>query len=151
MMDGMESSTPSSQRSGTGSSRDEVIAAQQAALQASRRREHEQATALIREAVARWREAGIEPRPLRALPIGGGRPVRTSLTGWYLKPDRTLAVDAAANFYLMRVDGGLGARLRGATPEPAEAPLVVGRGARDGETIDLAELLERRTQDPVIG
>lgn len=133
-----------------GSSRDELIASREAALQAARRREHEQATELLRAAIERWQAAGIEPRPLHARPIGGGRPVRTALRGWYLTPDRSLAVDTAATFFVMRFPGGLVARLRGATPDPAQAPLVVGRGARDGETVALAELLERRTEDPVV-
>ena len=40
-------------------------------------------------------------------------------------------------------------RLRGATPEPSPAPMVVGRGARDGETFEIRELLQMRLADPV--
>jgi len=39
---------------------------------------------------------------------------------------------------------GFGARLRGVTVEPQDPPLQVGRGARDGESIDLDALLARR-------
>lgn len=129
--------------------RREVIAAQEAALQRARQDEHERATARIRAAIARWREAGIEPVPLRALPYSGAGSIRTGLTGWYLKQDRSIAVDDEGNYYVMRVDGGLLSRLRGATPDPSPAPLVVGRGARDGETFDLDELLTMREKDPV--
>src|SRR5699024_2398961 len=129
--------------------RREVFEAKERALRAARDEEHAQATALLRDGVARFEQAGIAPVPLRARPYRGGGTIRTSLTGWYLKQDRSLAVDREGRFYVMRVDGGLRSRLQGATPEPGLAPLVVGRGARDGDTFRLEELLERRLQDPV--
>lgn len=129
--------------------RGDVVRAQQEALAAARRDEHERATELLREGIAAFRAAGIEPVALRARTESGRGTVRTSLSGWYLKKDRSIAVDTEARFYVLRVPGGLAARLRGADPEPAEAPLVVGRGARDGETFDLAELLDMRLHDPV--
>lgn len=129
--------------------RREVFEAKEQALHAARAAEHEQATAMLREGVARFREAGIPPVPLRARPFRGGGTIRTGLEGWYLKQDRTLAVDAEGRYYVLRVDGGLLSRLRGAAPEPRPAPLIVGRGARDGDTFRLEELLEKRLQDPV--
>lgn len=129
--------------------RREVFEAKEQALHAARRAEHEKATAMIREGVARFEQAGIAPVPLRARPYRGGGTIRTSLTGWYLKQDRTLAVDREGRYYVMRVDGGLRARLQGATPEPGPAPLIVGRGARDGDTFRLEELLAMRLRDPV--
>lgn len=131
------------------SKRREVIEAQQHALEAHRRDEHERATAHIRSAIAQFRAAGIDPIPLHARPYTGEGSIRTSLRGWYLKHDRTLAVDEDARYYVLRVPGGLMSRLRGATPEPTIAPLVVGRGARDGETFDIKELLRMRLEDPV--
>src|SRR5690625_7435661 len=86
---------------------------------------------------------------LRARPYNGIGTIRTGLHGWYLRRDRSIAVDTEARYLVMRVDGGLRARLRGAAPEASYAPLVVGRGARDGETFDLDELLHMRLQDPV--
>lgn len=130
--------------------RREVVEAKEQALRAARQDEHERATALIREAVAGYQAAGIAPIPLRARPYTGTGTLRTSLRGWYLKQDRSLAVDADGNYYVMRVDGGLLARLRGADPEPSPAPLVVGRGARDGDTFELTELLRLRREDPVL-
>lgn len=131
------------------SKRREVIQAQQNALEAQRREEHERATAIIRKAIDAYRAAGIEPIPLQARPFTGTGTIRTSLTGWYLKHDRTLAVDEEGRFYVLRVPGGLLSRLKGATPEPSPAPLVVGRGARDGETFEIKELLQMRLEDPV--
>ncbi|WP_233190559.1 MULTISPECIES: hypothetical protein [unclassified Brachybacterium] len=129
--------------------RHEVFAAKEQALKAAREQEHEQATAMIREAAAQFEAAGIPARPLRARPFRGSGTIRTSLHGWYLKHDRTLAVDAEGRYYVMRVDGGLLNRLRGADPEPSPAPLVVGRGARDGDTFRLEDLLQMRLEDPV--
>src|SRR5690606_26894678 len=48
--------------------RQEVFAAKEQALQAAREQEHLEATALIREAVERYRAAGIAPVPVRARP-----------------------------------------------------------------------------------
>lgn len=129
--------------------RREVVEAQEQALRAARDEEHEKATAMIRAAVDRYRAAGIAPVPLRARPYRGSGTVRTGLEGWYLKQDRSLAVDAEGRYYVLRVDGGLLSRLRGAAPEPSPAPLIVGRGARDGDTFRLEELLEMRLADPV--
>jgi hypothetical protein len=129
--------------------RREVVEAKEQALRAAREDEHERATALIREAVAGFLAAGIDPVPLRARPYRGGGTVRTGLNGWYLKQDRSLAVDAEGRYYVLRVEGGLLARLRGAAPDPSPAPLVVGRGARDGDTFGLEELLRMRREDPV--
>lgn len=129
--------------------RREVFETKERALRAARDAEHEKATAMLREGVARFEQAGIAPVPLRARPYRGGGTIRTSLTGWYLKQDRTLGVDRGGRYYVLRVDGGLRARLRGATPAPGFAPLIVGRGARDGDTFRLEELLEMRLQNPV--
>lgn len=126
-----------------------VIAAQERALEHARRTEHEKATAILREYIERFEAAGIAPQPLRALPYKGSGTIRTPLRGWYLKQDRTIGVDTRARYYILRADGGLITRLRGAEIEPVDAPLVVGRGGRDGETFDLRELLEMRLQEPV--
>lgn len=129
--------------------RREAVEAKEQALRAARQDEHERATALIREAVQEYLAAGIAPVPLRARPYRGAGTVRTGLEGWYLKQDRSLAVDAEGRYYVLRVEGGLLSRLRGETPEPSPAPLVVGRGARDGDTFELQELLRMRREDPV--
>ena len=130
--------------------RQEVFEAKEQALQAARETEHERATEMILHAVERFRAAGIAPVALRARPYrGNGSTLRTDLHGWYLKRDRSLAVDAAGRYYVMRAEGGLRSRLRGTSPEPRPAPLVVGRGGRDGDSFRLEELLEMRLQDPV--
>lgn len=129
--------------------RAEVVEAQERARADEREAEHRRATEKILAAIERFRRDGIDPIPLRAHTYSGTGSIRTSLHGWYLKKDRTVAIDTEGHYYVMRVDGGLLARLRGADPFPRQAPLVVGRGARDGETFDLDELLEMRRKDPV--
>src|SRR5690606_37713526 len=74
--------------------RREAVEVKEQALRAARLEEHEKATALIREGVERFRAAGIAPAALRARPFQGSGTLRTGLEGWYLKQDRTLAVDA---------------------------------------------------------
>ncbi|WP_062380207.1 hypothetical protein [Demequina pelophila] len=88
--------------------------------------------------------AGIAPEPLTARAYSGRGRYRTPLHGWYLKRDRSVAVGTDGMFYVMQCAGGLAERLRGATVPPADAPLELGRGARDGESLPLTEALANR-------
>ena len=119
-------------------------------LHAEREREHEAATALLQAAAADFERAGIAPAPLRARTFNGRRTVKTQVIGWYLKSDRSVACDREGIFYVMRAEWTLRETLRGAHLEPQPAPLVVGKGGRDGEAIELSELITRRLEEPVI-
>jgi hypothetical protein len=66
------------------------------------------------------------------------------LRGWYLQPAGPLAIGEDGDFYVLTTAPGLAAWLRGVDVVPSPPPLAVGRGARDGESMSLAELLERR-------
>lgn len=123
--------------------RRDAVTALAAADDKRRARETEQARAMLAEFVAQRRAAGVAPRPLRARVPGRRTTYRTGLTGWYLRANRSLAVGEDAAFYILYVPPSTMARIRGVTIEPSDPPLVVGRGARDGESIDLAELLRR--------
>jgi hypothetical protein len=127
-----------------GDARDDVVAEQAAAHARRMARETEQAqgllAAFVRDAVAK----GLSTVELRARSYDGHSTYATGLVGWYLPRDRSLAVDTGGRFYVLNTPGGLRARLRGVTVEPSDPPLAVGRGARDGESMSLAELLERR-------
>ncbi|WP_058234574.1 hypothetical protein [Devriesea agamarum] len=129
--------------------RDDILAVQERARLAREAAEHKNTQRLLREAVHAFTQAQIPPIPLRARPYNGGRSIRTSLRGWYLTLDRRAAVDTDGNFYLLRCDGSWRERLHGAHPAPSPAPLVIGRGGRDGESIDLAELIARRISAPI--
>ncbi|NIZ92124.1 hypothetical protein [Kineococcus rubinsiae] len=125
--------------------RREAADAHAAAADRARRRDVAQARELLDGFVAEVRRRGIEPEPLLA--SAQGRRYRTGLTGWYLRRDGSLGVDVDGAFYLLGVPRSLAGLLRGVRLEPADPPLQVGRGARDGEAIDLSDLLARRLAD----
>lgn len=116
--------------------------------QAAQRARRDGETARARELVTRFTrqatERGLRPVPLAATAYSGRGSYRTGLRGWYLKPDRSLAIGTDGEFYILSVPASLAARLRGARLTPSEPPLQVGEGARDGESIPLADLLELR-------
>jgi hypothetical protein len=124
--------------------RREAAAEQAAALDRRRAQETAKAHDLLVDFVAQAKAAGIEPQPLRAQVVGSGASYRTNLVGWYLKRNKSLAVDADGNFYLLGVQASLKARLSGLHIEPSDPPLTVGLGARDGESMPLKELLHLR-------
>jgi hypothetical protein len=104
-------------------------------------RESAEARRLIVDFVAEADRLGIEPTCLRARSFSGSATYRTSLTGWYLRRNQSVAVGTDGEFYILSVPGGMGARFRGARPEPSDPPLILGAGGRDGESIDLADAL----------
>jgi hypothetical protein len=121
--------------------------------QADARRRHELAEAAARaEAasaqekldafVARMQAAGAAPEPLTASLLSGRR-VKTGLAGWYLNNARTVAVTPDGSYYLLVASGSALARFTGVTLQPSAPTLVIGRGARDGESGDLTDFLER--------
>ncbi len=127
----------------------EIFEVQERNLRRAEREEHEKATAIILDGIKRFREAGIEPHSLRALPYRGSRPVKTTHVGWYLKSDRTVGIDTEGHYYILSAPGDFMTRIKGATLEPKSAPLIVGRGGRDGEWFEIDKLLELRLHEPV--
>jgi hypothetical protein len=117
-----------------------LAAAQRRAEQA----ESVEARELIADFVRRAQDQGIEPIPLRGRTYSGRGTFRTPLTGWYLQRSGPLAVSTDGEFYVLTAQPGLLARLRAVDIPAAEPPLAVGRGARDGESMSLKELLELR-------
>jgi hypothetical protein len=117
-----------------------------AALEAGRAAEAEKAAALLADFVQRATERGLTPAVLSAQSFNGRTTYRTKLRGWYLKSNRSVAVGTDGRFYALTVPSSLRARLTGADVEPSTPRLVIGAGGRDGETMPLAELLERRLE-----
>ncbi|WP_062201311.1 hypothetical protein [Demequina salsinemoris] len=113
------------------------------ALERARAVEAAQARALLARFIDEAREAGLTPGPLTARGYDGRGTYRTQVEGWYLKRDRSVAVGADGEFYVMSVQGGLLERVRGTRVEPSDPPLELGRGGRDGESIPLAVALDR--------
>jgi hypothetical protein len=124
--------------------RREASAVHAAALERRKAAETEQARAQLAEFVGKMKAQGIEPRPLRAQVAGSGASYRTSVTGWYLRRNRSVGADTDGNFYILGVPASLKARLLGVRISPSDPPLTVGLGARDGESIPLDQLLRLR-------
>ncbi len=111
------------------------------ALQRKRAAESEHARTLIAGFIDEARRRGLEPVPLRA--TDGRRRYRTGLTGWYLRRNERAGVTEDGAFYLLGVPTSLIALVKGVTLRPSDPPLVLGAGARDGESVDLADALAR--------
>ncbi|MDR1428589.1 MAG: hypothetical protein LBJ08_12685, partial [Bifidobacteriaceae bacterium] len=84
----------------------------------------------------------LVPEHLRATTLEG-RSVKTDRRGWYLNAARSVAVGEDGSFYRLVVPGtSLLARFKAVELHPSAPPLVVGLGARDGESGDLTGFLE---------
>ncbi len=121
---------------------------QNALTQARRLREREaaesaQASQYLAQFVAAARRERLEPEPL-FVQSGDGRRAKTGLMGWYLKADRSVAVSNSGDFYLLTAPLTLAQRLRGIKIDPSAPTLILGKGGRDGEQIDLTEALSKR-------
>jgi hypothetical protein len=115
-----------------------------ATLDRRRAAETVEARALVDDFVAEARARGLRTSRLKARARSGRGSYRTGLTGWYLKYNGSLAVTEDGGFYIMSAPSSLLSYVTGATLTAGDPPLAVGRGARDGESMPLAELLERR-------
>jgi hypothetical protein len=109
-----------------------------------KRLEGEQAQRLIDRFVREARSRGLPSQPLLAKSYSTGARYRTGLQGWYIRRDKTLGVDVRGGYYVLTVAAGPLARLTGVTLTVDVPPLVVGVGARDGESRPMADLLQDR-------
>ncbi len=124
-----------------------AVLAHAAAEKQRRQAEQAEAAALVSAFVAEARRRGLSTTRLVARSHDGRARYRTRLRGWYVDQARTRAVDEDGRFHLLTVPRALRARLLGADPQPSPAPLVVGEGGRDGESVPLRILLQRRLGD----
>jgi hypothetical protein len=116
-------------------------------VEAQRRRSEEEsakAQLLLDRFVARAGQAGLPTEELTARPWSGRGRYRTGVVGWYLRTDRSVGVGVDGRYYVLVVPPQRLGRWRTVPVEPTPAPLQVGRGARDGESIALDALLEKR-------
>jgi hypothetical protein len=123
-------------------------------VEAQRRRsegESAKAQVLVDRFVARAEQAGLPTEELTARPWSGGGRYRTGVVGWYLRPNRSVGVGADGSFYVLTVPPVRFGRWRTVRVEPTPPPLVVGKGAGDGEVVDLDVLLQERLQWPSPG
>jgi hypothetical protein len=124
--------------------RRETAAAHADRLARTRAEETARARVMVHAFADEARRRGLTTRPLLAR-AGDGKPTyRTGLNGWYLTRDGSLGVTTEGTYYTLGSPASLRSRLFGVTLRPAEPPLQVGAGARDGESIALDVLLAMR-------
>lgn len=123
-----------------------AVAHHGAELDRRRAAEAEQAMALITTFVADAQKSNLPKEPLRARSYTG-RSYRTPLHGWYLNSDHTIAVSDDGRYYSLLVPPSATGWLTGVTPQPQAPRLIVGEGARDGESIPLKTLLDHRLKN----
>jgi hypothetical protein len=124
--------------------RDLAVTKHAAAERAARDAQTREARQLVEEFAQTARERGIAFTRLVARAYNGRSRYRTDVVGWYVHPDHSLAVGEDGAFYVLGVPASMRSRLLGARPQPQDPMLVIGRGAKDGESISLRELLQRR-------
>ena len=112
------------------------------------RRDQESARAqvLIDRFVARALETGLATEDLTARPWSGRGRYRTGLVGWYLRGDRSVGIGRDGGYYVLVVPPVRLGHVRTVHVDPSPPPLQVGEGARDGESVALDTLLQRRLQ-----
>ena|SRR3712207_5010089 len=126
--------------------RQRSIAAHEEALRRRRAAEAEQARELLADFAREATRRGLRTTRLAARPYSGRGTYRTDREGWYLNAEHTLAVGTGGEYYVLTVPASLRARLTGVSIEPEEPRLIIGEGARDGESMPLQTLLRMRLE-----
>lgn len=86
---------------------------------------------------------GPAPVDLVVQGYGGRGEARTKLRGWYLRNNKTVALGTDGKFYVLIAPLSAWDKLRGVKVLPTRPPLIIGEGGKDGDSIDLADALER--------
>ncbi len=132
-----------------GDRRDERAAQADYHVAAQQRRDREEsvkAQVLLDAFVEQATQAGVPTEELTARPWSGGGRYKTGVVGWYLKRDQSVGVGADGRFYVLVVAPQRFGRWRTVTVEPTPPPLQVGKGGRDGDSVALDTLLEKRIE-----
>jgi len=124
--------------------RDHAVAEHAAAERRRREAETERARALVAEFVREATGRGLRTTRLSAVAYDSSVRYRTNLYGWYVHRDRNLAVTVDGEYYVLGVPSSLRQRFTGAQLTPSDPQLVIGVGARDGESVKLETLLRWR-------
>lgn len=108
--------------------------------------ESAKAQVLVDAFVERATAAGLPTQELTSRPWSGRGRYRTGVTGWYLRRDHSIGVGVDGSYYVLVVAPERFGRWRRVPISPTPPPLEVGKGGRDGESIALPVLLERRLE-----
>lgn len=99
---------------------------------------------MVRDFAAKAIQSDLKPTRFTASSYDGRARYRTHLHGWYLKRDRSVGVSTDGQFYILSAPRRFRSRITGTEVPPADPPLELGRGARDGESLPLQEALDKR-------
>jgi hypothetical protein len=146
MSDENDAIDPSSESAAWQQKRRDAADERLAAIDRRKAAETEQAASHVAAFVAEARARQLPTTRLRAGSLNGRGSYRTSLEGWYLKRNQTIAIGVDGNFYIMSAAGSLTARVTGVVVHPSDPPLIVGAGGRDGESMAMADLLQQRLE-----
>lgn len=124
--------------------RSDRLFAREELLRRAKAGEAREARRLIQDFVLRAAQAGLSTTRLKARSYRGDARYRTNVEGWYLRRDLSIGIGVDGEFYVLSTPTSAAARLTGVTIAPQDPPLELGRGARDGESIPLADALRRR-------
>ncbi len=113
-------------------------------LQAQEAADSAQAAGYLRQFVAAATRLGPAAEALVVRNPVSGRTAKTAVRGWYLKEDRSVAVGDDGQYYLLTAPLTLWDTFRTVSPKVVAPPLILGKGGRDGESIDLTEALSKR-------
>ncbi|PKQ25363.1 MAG: hypothetical protein CVT64_10190 [Actinobacteria bacterium HGW-Actinobacteria-4] len=102
------------------------------------------AAKMVREFADRATAAGITPVQFSARTYDGNARYRTHIYGWYLKKDRSVGVSTDGVFYVLTAPRRFMSHFTGTHVEPAEPPLELGKGGRDGESMPIETALAKR-------
>lgn len=105
------------------------------------RREAKAAQIMIDDFIAKAHAQGLSPVPLKATTLDG-HVVKTDRSGWYIRQNKSLAIDVDGSYHSLTVPGGWVERFKGVKLKGDQPSLSVGKGGRDGETGTLKEFLE---------
>lgn len=123
--------------------RREAAQARAEALRASQRAESAHARALIADFLREARALDIPSRTLTVTGYGGRGRAKTSLRGWLLRSDGTIALAEDGELYVLTAPLTWRERIGGIALTPMRPVLVLGSGGKDGESMDLREALAR--------
>lgn len=87
--------------------------------------------------------AGLPAETLKVRGYSGSRVASSDVTGWYVRQDQSMGVGTDGRLYILTAPLGVLDRWRRVHLTPIAPPLVLGAGGRDGDSIDLADALER--------